>query len=121
MKLFGKCKQKGSCICGNCANAPINQKDAITIRKSDGTVETGQAPHVTAYDPLRDRNKANRDLFPERLAFPPKAGSRGVSMTFNEPINLRDKNGNIPAAPPGSSSSQTLLDRTARSTRSWNG
>lgn len=46
MKLYGKCKRQGKCICGNCANAPANQIDAVTITKPDGTVEQVESPAI---------------------------------------------------------------------------
>lgn len=85
IKLFGRCKFHGKCICGNCANAPINRKDNVISRKPDGTTIEFQASAVNETEIESGKTEAqvgagfSRHISPGRgHSYPtcPKCGGR---------------------------------------------
>jgi hypothetical protein len=53
MKLFGRCKKYGNCVCGNCSKAPVNQSQTVMVTHPDGRIEEQEAPAVNPaeYEP----------------------------------------------------------------------
>jgi len=87
MKLFGRCKMYGNCVCGDCANKPVNRKDTVKITYRDGSVHEMSAPAQVEAVPAEGTSYARTTPPPERTM----AGTKIIGKRTPEQLARRKR------------------------------